>query len=445
MDSFQALLSGFFDTLTGHLALAVYLLAVTGEGLGWRWLRRLPPLLASPLLATVLSAVLYTLPGLGAAQYFLVSCAILVMAALWVRWAWGFGFWQAFAAVCMAGILQVAGSTLTWMLNWAAPFGEGLSYAAAAILHLAVALVISLLLGKLGFGRWFRLLLESGPTPRRTGLLLFAQEMVMELFLLLLNSVQSRYLVLYYLLVVVMVILMTVLVVYLAQGLDTAQKLRAQRDMIAQQQLYERELETIRQETRAFRHDYKNLLAGLSQQAGEGELEKVRRTLTQLDVGFDLRLGRRIQLSTQIGNIQLPEVRSLLLSKLAAMGERGVECRLEALYPVGAVDMDIWDLTRCLGILLDNALEAALETEEPWVEILLLAQEGKLFLRVSNPYTGSLDPGKLWEEGWSTKGTGRGLGLSGYQRILRGYPNASSCTRWDRGIFVQELTVEDRT
>jgi sensor histidine kinase YesM len=251
--------------------------------------------------------------------------------------------------------------------------------------------------------------------------------------------------VLYYLLVVVMVILMTVLVVYLAQGLDTAQKLRAQRDMIAQQQLYERELETIRQETRAFRHDYKNLLAGLSQQAGEGELEKVRRTLTQLDVGFDLRLGRRIQLSTQIGNIQLPEVRSLLLSKLAAMGERGVECRLEALYPVGAVDMDIWDLTRCLGILLDNALEAALETEEPWVEILLLAQEGKLFLRVSNPYTGSLDPGKLWEEGWSTKGTGRGLGLSGYQRILRGYPNASSCTRWDRGIFVQELTVEDRT
>ena len=92
-----------------------------------------------------------------------------------------------------------------------------------------------------------------------------------------------------------------------------------------------------------------------------------------------------------------------------------------------------------------NALEAALETEEPWVEILLLAQEGKLFLRVSNPYTGSLDPGKLWEEGWSTKGTGRGLGLSGYQRILRGYPNASSCTSWDRGIFVQELTVEDRT
>ena len=30
---------------------------------------------------------------------------------------------------------------------------------------------------------------------------------------------------------------------------------------------------------RAFRHDYKNLLAGLSQQAGEGELEGLRRTL----------------------------------------------------------------------------------------------------------------------------------------------------------------------
>ena len=137
-------------------------------------------------------------------------------------------------------------------------------------------------------------------------------------------------------------------------------------------------------------------------------------------------------------------MRSLLLSKLTVMGEKGVACRLEALYPVTAVGMDVWDFVRCLGILIDNAVEAALDTERPWVEIVLLAREGRVSLRVSNPYANGIEPGKLWDEGWSTKGPGRGVGLSGYQRILGGYPNASSCTSWENGVFVQELTVEGR-
>ncbi len=132
------------------------------------------------------------------------------------------------------------------------------------------------------------------------------------------------------------------------------------------------------------------------------------------------------------------------LSKLAVMGEKEIDCRLEAFYPVERVGMDIWDFTRCLGILLDNAAEAALETETPWVEIALLSQKGRLSLRVSNPYAGAIDPDKIWKEGFSTKGAGRGLGLPGYQRILAGCPNAAASTSWADGVFVQELTVEEK-
>ena len=132
------------------------------------------------------------------------------------------------------------------------------------------------------------------------------------------------------------------------------------------------------------------------------------------------------------------------MSKLTVMREKGIACRLEALYPVVAVDMDVWDFVRCLGILIDNAVEAALDTERPWVEIELLAQERRVFLRVSNPYTNPIEPGKMWNEGWSTKGSDRGLGLSSYQHILESYPNASPCTSWENGVFVQELTVEGR-
>ena len=256
------------------------------------------------------------------------------------------------------------------------------------------------------------------------------------------NGVQPRFLMFYYLLVAVMVVLMTVLVVYMAQQIDTTRKMQAQQDIIAQQRLYEQDLEMIRREVRAFRHDYKNLLAGLSQQAGAGELEGLRHTLSELDAGFDLRIGEKIQSSAQIGNVQIPEVRSLLLSKLTVMREKGAECHLEVIYPVVAVDMDVWDFVRCLGILIDNAVEAALDMKQPWVEIVLLAQHGQVVLRVSNSYANIIEPGKMWDEGWSTKGTGRGLGLSSYQRILENYSNASTRTSWENGIFVQEMTVE---
>ena len=230
-------------------------------------------------------------------------------------------------------------------------------------------------------------------------------------------------------------------VVYLAQRFDASRKLQSQRDVIAQQQLYERDLEAIRQEVRAFRHDYKNLLAGLACQAEAGETEKLRAALSQLDAGFERRIGEKIQVSAQIGNLRIPQVRSLLLSKMAAMGGKGVECRLEVLYPMETVAMDVWDFVRCLGILVDNAAEAVEGTESPWVEIILLAQEKQISIQVSNPWTGETDPSRFWEEGWSTKGAGRGLGLSGYLRILERYPNVSPCTSWTNGVFVQALTI----
>jgi sensor histidine kinase YesM len=308
----------------------------------------------------------------------------------------------------------------------------------------AVTLVSAALLHRLRFGRWFRLLLEDSSVQRRMALFFFGLEAAMEAFSLLQEGIHPEYLVPYYALVLVMAGLAVGLVIYLSQRLDASRKMEVQRDVIAQQQLYERDLDAIRQEVRSFRHDYKNLLAGLSEQADEGELDQLRAALSELDTGFDRRIGEKIQASTQIGNVCVPHVRSLLLSKLAAMSEKGIDCRLEALYPVERVGMDVWDFTRCLGILLDNAAEAALETETPWVEVVLLAQGNTLSLRLSNPYAGIVEPEKIWTEGFSTKGEGRGLGLPGYQRILTGYANVASSTSWAGGVFVQELTVEGR-
>ncbi len=405
----------FTVSLISHAVLVVYLFVIM-DARGRRVVRKLPALLISPLLATLLDAALYArFPDHYVARYCAFSCAILLMCALWIRWAWRTGFWHAFAAACMAGMFQVAASGLAQILL----LDSEIPYTVLIAVYGAVALVSAALLHRLRFGRWFRLLLED-------------------------SSVQPEYLVPYYALVLVMAGLAVGLVIYLSQQLDASRKMEVQRDVIAQQQLYERDLEAIQREVRAFRHDYKNLLAGLSEQAGKGELDELRASLSQLDAGFDQHIGERIQASVYLGNVRVPQVRSLLLSKLAAMREKKIDCRLEALYPVERIGMDPWDFTRCLGILLDNAAEAALEAETPWVEIVLLSQTDRLSLRVSNPYNGAIDPDRIWTEGFSTKGERRGLGLSSYQRILKDYPHTVASTSWANGVFVQELVVEEK-
>lgn len=439
------LLITFLDSLVGHLILVSYLLAATDEQAVWKRLRKLPPLLLSPLIASLGSFGMYALTqGFGTLRYCIFSAAVLATCTRWVMWAWRWDFWKAFSAVCMAGILQVATSALVQILFLLFPAAAELEELAAMAAALLLSIAAAAVLKRLRFGVWFRLLLEDQPGLPRTAALLLALEVSMETFLVLQNGVQRQYLAAYYILVVVLVLVIIGLIVYLARRFDDSRTLRMQQDVIAQQQLYEQSLEDIRREARAFRHDYKNLLAGLSQQLGEGRLDALRSTLSELDADFDRRLGENIQLSIQTGNLRLPQVRSLLLSKLADMRGKGVACRLEALYPVEAVGMNVWDFVRCLGVLVDNAAEAALDTERPWVEIILLAQDGRVFLRVSNPYANPIDPARIWDEGWSTKGAGRGLGLAGYQRIVANYPNASACTGWASGVFVQELTVEDR-
>lgn len=440
MFTLEDYLASFAGFLIPHAVLAVYLFVIMGTR-GRRALKKLPALLLSPLLAVLLAAGLYPLlPSHGVIRYCMTTLAILLMCTLWVRWAWRAESWQAFSAVCMGGVFQMATSCLPQILL----LYSDLPLAAVMAVSLIMVPAPAFLLCRLRFGHWFRLLLEEGFGQRRTALFVFAMEVAMEAFLILQVGVQPDYLIPYYVLVLAMATLEAGLVIYLAQRLDDTRKLEAQQDIIAQQQLYERDLEAIRQEVRSFRHDYKNLLAGLSGQANEGELDQLRAALSELDAGFDQCIGEKIQASTQIGNVRVPQVRSLLLSRLAAMREKKIDYRLEALYPVERIGMDPWDFTRCLGILLDNAAEAALETDTPWAEIVLLSQKGRLSLRVSNPYTGAIDPDKIWIEGFSTKGEGRGLGLPGYQRILADYPNAALSTGWAKGVFIQELTVEER-
>lgn len=68
-------------------------------------------------------------------------------------------------------------------------------------------------------------------------------------------------------------------------------------------------------------------------------------------------------------------------------------------------------LCRLVGIFIDNAIEATKITTKKIISLEIYPNEVGLNIIISNTYIGNIDPNKLWENGYSTKGENRGKGL----------------------------------
>lgn len=191
--------------------------------------------------------------------------------------------------------------------------------------------------------------LEQAYDPRRTALLLAALAAAFVALNHMQYGVQPAYLADYLLVVAVMAILMTALVFHLTLRDMDLKRLNLQKDMLLRQQLYEQTQEELQDELRAFRHDCRNLLTGLMEKQEDGTFS---RSFQELETGFEKRLGEKIRAASQIGNLRIPQIRGLLLHKIAQMAEQHILCHLEVLYPVDHADMDTWDLIRCLSSVI---------------------------------------------------------------------------------------------
>lgn len=221
-------------------------------------------------------------------------------------------------------------------------------------------------------------------------------------------------------------------------------RLAAQEAQMRQQQAYVQALERIQGEVRAFRHDYQNLLAGLALQAAQGDVEGLQGQLKDKLQYFDDHLAREIRHTTYLANVKQPQVKSLLLVKLAAMQQAGIPCGLEVVAPVPGPQLETEDFLRVLGVFLDNAAEAAAGADKPFVGVLLLQEAHALHLVVKNTLAPTHKPslGEMWAAGYTTKGKGRGQGLANVRAILDRYPGAVCRSALEGELFVQQLTIQ---
>ena len=100
----------------------------------------------------------------------------------------------------------------------------------------------------------------------------------------------------------------------------------------------------------------------------------------------------------------------------------------EVLYPVDDLIIPKMDLVRALGILLDNAMEEVSGNGGD-ISLMILREERLLtFVVETTACTIEVSMAELYREGYTTKGEGRGLGLSSYRKLIDKYSNVSSQT-----------------
>lgn len=210
---------------------------------------------------------------------------------------------------------------------------------------------------------------------------------------------------------------------------------------IRQQETYIAALEKVQREVRMFRHDYKNMISGILVHTEEGDLKAVQEFLGDMADHFERQTGEDIRRMTQISNIKIPELKGLLLSKFSVMQKKGINCCPEVSPGFENPGIPAYDLCRMVGILMDNAMEAVEPLEEKKFDLLLAKSGECISIVVKNPVAFPVPLKEIWQEGYSTKGAGRGLGLASLKCIVKSYENVYVSTFLENGCFVQEIKI----
>ncbi len=225
------------------------------------------------------------------------------------------------------------------------------------------------------------------------------------------------------------------------EQIQTEAKKKALQDL----QDYTQNLENMYNSLRSFKHDYVNILLSLSGYIENGDLEelkifyenKIFPTKNLIDQG-DYKLN-------QLSNIGVLEIKSLLSAKMIYAHESGIDVTIDIPHRVDSFSIDTVDLARILGIFLDNAMEATLETEQPQIGLNIIQNEAGVSIIISNHFQ---DSGaalhKLKQKGFSTKTGHSGIGLSNAQKIIRSYDNVLLETTMQCGCFTQHMELAAR-
>ena len=221
----------------------------------------------------------------------------------------------------------------------------------------------------------------------------------------------------------------------------TVSKLETTSINLEEAKLYNKTLEILQDNTRAFRHDFANILQGMVGYMDNNDMEGLRKYYFQL-VDDIQQSNNLTTLSPKVVNN--PAIYNVLATKYHKADSLGIKIHLEAFLDMNELHMKIYEFTRVLGILMDNAIEATSECDNKIINVTFRKDTRKhmQLLVIENTYKDKdVDTDKIFEKGYSTKKGNTGLGLWEVRQILKKNNNLNLFTTKNSEFFIQQFEI----
>ena len=199
--------------------------------------------------------------------------------------------------------------------------------------------------------------------------------------------------------------------------LDIQEALATRRRMrtIAELQTVNRQMDALNLKLRAQRHDFLNHLQVVYSLMEMGEYQEATNYLETV--------YSQLHAVSRVLRTKVTAFNALLQVKNAEYEQRGILLELDVRSTLEGIAMPAWEPCCVIGNLLDNAMDAAAQAQEPRISLSVSESLREFAFTIRN--NGAAIPAdlreRIFEPGFSTKGENRGMGLAIVRRRLEEY------------------------
>jgi len=225
-----------------------------------------------------------------------------------------------------------------------------------------------------------------------------------------------------------------------------ANKVQVEREIALNQKKFEQEylqnytdeIVSLYNEIRGFRHDYAGMMVSMQTAIDSQDLQEIDRIYNEVFVKANHKLRSDKYTYFDLNNLEDSALRSVIAQSIANARVHNIEYTLEVKDIISPLSMELLDLVRVMSILLNNAVEGALESYRKQMEVAVIKLDSEILIVIQNSRKNrSIKPEEIFNIGYSTKGINRGIGLNNVKEILEKYDDVILETEIDDERFKQ--------
>ena len=202
-------------------------------------------------------------------------------------------------------------------------------------------------------------------------------------------------------------------------------------------------LKILHDQVRSFKHDFDNIVNSIGGYVVNEDISGLKKYYNQL-LEECQKTNNLYALSPEV--INHPAIYHMLATKYYEADQLDIQINLSVFLDLNEIEqrMKIYDFTRILGILLDNAIDAAKECDKKILNVTFRKElsNNMIVVIIQNTYNNKdVSTEEIFKKGISSKENHSGLGLWKVRQILMRNNNLNLFTTKNEELFTQQFEL----